>query len=53
MLVLGSGADAVAQSAAAIPGVNKVIVANNDALKHKLAENIAKAVTAAAKKAST
>ncbi len=48
VLVVGSGCDSVAQAAAAIPGVGKVLVADDAAYEHQLAENIASAVVAAA-----
>ncbi|MDG2278793.1 MAG: FAD-binding protein [Pseudomonadales bacterium] len=48
VLVVGSGCDSVAQAAAAIPGVGKVLVADDPAYEHQLAENIASAVVAAA-----
>ena len=41
VLVAGSGSDAVAQAAAAVPGVAKVLHADNAAYEHQLAENIA------------
>ncbi len=41
ILVAGSGADSVASAAAAVPGINKVLVADNPAYEHQLAENIA------------
>ena len=44
ILVAGSGVDSVAEQAAAIPGVNKVIKADNSAYEHQLAENIASLV---------
>lgn len=48
VLVVGSGCDGVAQAAAAIPGVGKVLVADDAAFEHQLAENVASAVVAAA-----
>ncbi len=48
ILVAGAGVDAVAAAAAAVPGVNKVLVADNAAYEHQLAENIAQVVVAAA-----
>ncbi|NKB97835.1 MAG: electron transfer flavoprotein subunit alpha/FixB family protein [Pseudomonadales bacterium] len=48
VLVVGSGCDSVAQAAAAIPGVGKVLVADDAAYEHQLAENVASAVVAAA-----
>ncbi len=41
VLVAGSGAAAVAESAAAVSGVSKVLLADNAAFEHQLAENIA------------
>ncbi len=41
VLVAGAGVDAVATQAAAVPGVNKVIVADNAAYANQLPENIA------------
>jgi electron transfer flavoprotein alpha subunit len=40
VLVAGSGVDGVASQVAAIPGVSKVLVADNPAYEHQLAENI-------------
>lgn len=40
ILVAGSGCDAAAQAAAAVSGVNKVLVADNAAYEHQLAENV-------------
>ena len=48
VLVVGSGADAVTQAAAAVGGVNKVLLADNPAYEHQLAENVAAAIVAAA-----
>ena len=48
ILVLGAGVDGVAQAAAQIPGVGKVMVGDNAAYANQLAENIAPAVAAAA-----
>lgn len=48
VLVAGSGVDSVASAAAAVAGVNKVIVADNAAYAHQLAENIAPLVVEAA-----
>ena len=48
VLVAGANCDAVAQAAAAVPGVNKVLVADDVAYEHQLAENISSAVVAAA-----
>ena len=47
ILVAGSGVDSVAEQAAAIPGINKVIKADNSAYEHQLAENIASLVVEA------
>ena len=41
VLVAGEGCDAVAQSAASLTGVSKVLVADNAAYGHQLAENTA------------
>lgn len=41
ILIAGSGCDAVAQEAAKINGINKVLVADNAAYEHQLAENVA------------
>ncbi len=41
ILVAGTGCDAVAQSAAKIPGVAKVLVADDSAFEHALAEALA------------
>ena len=48
ILVTGSGVDGVASAASQIAGVGKVLVADNGAYEHQLAENIAAAVVAAA-----
>ena len=40
VLVAGRGVDGVAGQVAAIPGVSKVLVADNPAYEHQLAENI-------------
>ncbi|MEM7099833.1 MAG: FAD-binding protein [Pseudomonadota bacterium] len=48
ILVLGQGVDGVAQAAAAVAGVGKVLVGDNEAYANQLAENIAPAVVAAA-----
>lgn len=40
LLVAGSGCSAVAEQAAAVSGVSKVLLAENLALEHKLAENV-------------
>ncbi|MDF2179804.1 FAD-binding protein [Aliiglaciecola sp. CAU 1673] len=44
LLVVGSGCQAVAEQAAKISGVSKVLVADNAAYGHQLAENIAELV---------
>ncbi len=41
VLVAGGGCGAVAEAAAAVPGVNKVLVADNAVYEHQLAENVA------------
>jgi electron transfer flavoprotein alpha subunit len=41
ILVAGEGCGAVAEAAAKIPGVNKVLLADNAAYGHQLAENVA------------
>jgi electron transfer flavoprotein alpha subunit len=41
ILVAGSGCDAVAQAAASVEGVSKVLKADDAALEHGLAENVA------------
>ena len=46
LLVAGSGCQAVADAAAQIPAVSKVLLADSPAYEHQLAENIAKLVTA-------
>lgn len=48
ILVAGSGCADVAAQAAAIPGINKVLLAEDAAYEHQLAENVAAAVVAAA-----
>ena len=45
VLVAGSNCQAVAEAAAKINGVNKVLVADNGAYEHQLAENISLLVT--------
>ncbi len=40
ILVAGAGCDAAAQAAAAVAGVNKVLVADNAPYEHQLAENV-------------
>ncbi|SDZ80118.1 electron transfer flavoprotein subunit alpha/FixB family protein [Microbulbifer marinus] len=44
VLVAGAGCGAVGEAAAKIEGVNKVLVADNAAYEHQLAENVAKLV---------
>ncbi|MFA0812033.1 electron transfer flavoprotein subunit alpha/FixB family protein [Microbulbifer epialgicus] len=44
VLVAGSGCAAVAEAAAKVDGVNKVLLADNTAYEHQLAENVAKLV---------
>lgn len=44
LLVAGSGVEGVSQQAAAVPGVSKVIQADNSAYENQLAENIASLV---------
>tara|TARA_R110000823_G_scaffold130015_29_gene258250 strand:+ start:5603 stop:6532 length:930 start_codon:yes stop_codon:yes gene_type:complete len=41
VLVAGAGCGAVAEAAAAVPGVGKVLVADNAVYEHQLAENMA------------
>ncbi|TXH68267.1 MAG: electron transfer flavoprotein subunit alpha/FixB family protein [Thiothrix sp.] len=48
VLVVGSNCQAVAQAAAAVAGVTKVHVADNEAYAHQLAENTAQLVAALA-----
>lgn len=48
VLVAGSGCQAVAQAAAAIAGVSKVKLADNEAYQHQLAENLSQLVVALA-----
>ncbi|MBV1906844.1 MAG: FAD-binding protein [Pseudomonadales bacterium] len=48
VLVVGSGCASVADQAAAVAGVAKVIVADNAAYEHQLAENVATLVVEAA-----
>ena len=48
LLVAGSGVDAVAQEAAKVDGVAKVLVADGAAHEHELAENLASLVVARA-----
>ena len=44
ILVAGTNVDAVAEQVAAIPGISKVLKADNGAYEHQLAENIASLV---------
>ena len=44
VLVAGAGCGAVGEAAAKVDGVNKVLVADNAAYEHQLAENVAKLV---------
>ncbi|KUJ84816.1 electron transfer flavoprotein subunit alpha [Microbulbifer flavimaris] len=44
VLVAGAGCGAVAESAAKVEGVSKVLLADNAAYEHQLAENVAKLV---------
>ncbi|MDO6562961.1 FAD-binding protein [Amphritea sp. 1_MG-2023] len=46
LLVAGFNCQAVADSAAGIPGVTKVLLADNAAYEHELAENISKLIVA-------
>ena len=48
LLVAGSGSDAVAQSAASVAGVTKVLHADDAAYEHELAENLADLVLSVA-----
>lgn len=48
VLVAGFGCESVAQAAAEIEGVSQVLLANNEAYEHQLAENIAELVVAQA-----
>src|SRR5690606_3043710 len=48
VLVAGSGAQAVAEQAAKVAGVSKVLLADGAALEHGLAENVAAQVLAVA-----
>ena len=41
LLIAGSGCSGAANKAAKIPGIGKVLVADNPAYEHRLAENIA------------
>ena len=48
ILVVGTGVDGVASAAAAVAGINKVLVADNPAYENQLAENVAAAIVEAA-----
>jgi len=48
VLVAGLGCEAVAEQAAKVAGVSKVLCANNAAFEHQLAENVAKLVVSLA-----
>src|SRR5690625_7862626 len=48
VLVAGKGAQAVAVEAAKVAGVEKVVLAEGDGLKHGMAENVSKQVLALA-----
>ncbi len=48
VFVAGTGCDSVAKAAAAVPGINKVLLADHPAYEHQLAENVAAAVVEAA-----
>lgn len=48
VLVAGSGCEAVAEQAAKVAGVSKVLCASNPALEHQLAENVANLVVSIA-----
>lgn len=48
VLVAGAGCDGVAQQAAQVAGVSKVICVSNPALEHQLAENVANLVVSLA-----
>lgn len=52
VLVAGTGCDAVAQAAAAINGVSKVLVADNAVYEHQMPENLAELVAEVGKDAS-
>ena len=41
LLIVGSGCSAVADSAASVPGIRKVLVADHAAYDHEIAENVA------------
>ena len=40
IVVAGAGCDAVAAAAAQVPGISKVVCADNAAYEHQLAENV-------------
>ena len=52
VLVAGSGCDAVAQQAAAVNGVSKVLVADNAAYENQLPENLADLIAEVGKDSS-
>ncbi|OFE11440.1 electron transfer flavoprotein subunit beta [Pseudohongiella acticola] len=52
VLVAGSGCDAVAQQAAAVNGVSKVLVADNAAYENQLPENLAELIAEVGKDSS-
>lgn len=52
VLVAGTGCDAVAQAAAAINGVSKVLVADNAVYEHQMPENLAELVAEVGKDSS-
>ncbi len=52
VLVAGTGCDAVAQAAAAVNGVSKVLVADNAVYEHQMPENLAELVVEVGKDAS-
>ena len=49
VLVAGAGCSVAAEQAAAIPGIRKVLCADNVALKHQLAENLGPLIASLAK----
>ena len=48
-MVVGKGVDAVAKSAAAVDNVTKVLVVDNEALEHSLAEDMSNVLVQVAK----
>ncbi|HDZ09027.1 electron transfer flavoprotein subunit alpha/FixB family protein [Pseudohongiella sp.] len=52
VLVAGTGCDAVAQAAAAVNGVSKVLVADNAAYEHQMPENLAELIAEVGKDSS-